>query len=121
MSTYDRMVAALKALTVPIAEYEWATRPTGDFGTVRIDFEATPLIGDCEKLERVYEGSVDLFLRGPYDATKAGSIEAILQQYCESSWRENSRQYENSTGLLHIEWVFQVVNVNEPVNDDNGN
>ena len=62
---YEDLVAALKAIDgVQFAEYEWKTRPTGNFGTVQLDFEAESDDGDDLKQDRAWEGSVDLFTRG---------------------------------------------------------
>lgn len=107
MPMYDALFVALKATGIPFAEYEWATRPTGDFGLVGIDMEAAALIGDGEKLERAYEGTVDLFLQR-IDKLKIKAVEDVLKQHCGSSWREEDRMYETATKLLHIQWVFQL-------------
>lgn len=92
---------------LPMREYEWATRPAGDFGTYQLDFDAASLNGNDAKIEQAVEGSVDAFLHRP-DKTKIRAVEAVLTKHCGPAWRKNSRQYESSTGLLHIEWVFEL-------------
>ena len=57
---YDELVRQLKAITgVAFTEYEWKTRPNGDFGTVQLDFEADDDNGNDQKIDRAWEGSVD--------------------------------------------------------------
>ena len=36
-------------------------------------------------------------------------IEETLEEVCGNSWALNSTQYENDSGLFHVEWVFQVM------------
>ena len=45
-------------------KYGWKTRPEGAYGVVQLDFEAGNLNGDGSKLDRAWEGSVDLFAAG---------------------------------------------------------
>ena len=60
-SEYEALVAALKLTNVPFAEYGWKNRPEGAYGVVSLEMEAGQLNGDGTKLDRVWEGSVDLF------------------------------------------------------------
>lgn len=106
---YDSLVAALTALQdIDFTQYEWATRPSGDFGTVQLDFEAPADVGDNGKRDRAMAGSVDLFLHS-INRTKITEVETILENILGSEWSLNSIQYETETGLLHFEWAFQVV------------
>lgn len=105
---YDDLVTALKALSgVQFAEYEWKTRPAGNFGTVQLDFEADDDIGDDCKQDRAWEGSVDLYTKGK-GTEIAAAVESILEDICGGSWELNSEQYERETGLIHREFVFQI-------------
>ena len=105
---YETLKTALLALTdISFCEWAWKTRPRGDYGTIRLDFEVDADNGDNSKVDRAWEGSVDLFLHAP-DGTKEAEVETQLEAVCGNSWTENSRQYEAETGLLHIEWTFQV-------------
>lgn len=110
-SEYEALVAALKLTDIPFAEYGWKKRPEGAYGVVQLDFEAGSLDGDGGKLDRAYEGSVDLFY--PKLTDRGDLIEAVEETLTEvlgDSWSLNSTQYENNTGLFHVEWVFQCVN-----------
>ena len=110
-SEYEALVAALKLLSIPFAEYDWHPRPEGAYGVVSLDFEASTMNGDGTKIDRTWEGSVDIFypkLTDRTDLTEAG--EEVLTEICGSSWELNSTQYETETGLFHVEWVFRVMN-----------
>ena len=105
---YDELVRQLKEIEgVQFAEYEWKTRPDGNYGTVQLDFEAEDDEGDDRKQNRAWEGSVDLYTRGEVPLIVAG-VETVLETVCESAWSLNSIQYERETGLVHREFVFQI-------------
>lgn len=105
---YDELVRQLKAITgVSFTEYEWKTRPNGNFGTVQLDFEAADDIGDDQKIDRAWEGSVDLYTHGK-EMTIVAAVETALESVCSGSWYLNSEQYERETGLIHREFVFQI-------------
>lgn len=105
---YDELVRQLKAIQgVSFTEYEWKTRPNGDFGTVQLDFEADDDNGNDQKIDRAWEGSVDLFTHGRKMMIVA-AVETALESVCSGSWYLNSEQYEQQTGLIHREFVFQI-------------
>ena len=105
---FDTLVTLLKAIKgVQFAEYEWKTRPNGNFGTVQLDFEAEDDHGDDTKQARAWEGSVDLFTHGK-EMLIVSAVESALETVCEGSWYLNSEQYEHETGLIHREFVFQL-------------
>ena len=94
---YDELVRELQAIKgVAFAEYEWKTRPNGNFGTIQLDFE-----------DRAWEGSVDLFTHGK-EMMIVAAVESALESVCGGSWYLNSEQYERETGLIHREFVFQI-------------
>ena len=120
-SEYEALVAALKLTSVPFAEYGWKTRPEGAYGVVQLDFEAGHIDGDGEKLDRAWEGSVDLFYPKLSDRTDLiDEIEETLAEVCGNSWNLNSTQFENGTGLFHVEWVFQCMDTPEEETDEGG-
>ena len=105
---FDELVRQLQAIpNVRFEEYEWKTRPAGNFGTVQLDFEAETSNGDDGKLDRAWEGSVDLYTHGK-EMMIVAAVETVLETVCEGSWYLNSEQYEQSTGLIHREFVFQL-------------
>ena len=105
---FDELVSKLKAIQgVQFTEYEWRTRPNGDHGPVQLDFEAEDDIGDDGHQNRAWEGSVDLYTHGKAMLIVA-AVESALEEVCEGSWELNSEQYEQETGLVHREFVFQI-------------
>ena len=105
---YDELVRQLQAIPgVEFEEYEWKTRPAGNFGTVQLDFEPESDNGDDGKQDRAWEGSVDLYTHGK-EMRIAAAVESALEDVCEGSWYLNSEQYEQGTGLIHREFVFQI-------------
>ena len=105
---YDELVRKLKAIEgVQFEEYEWKTRPNGNYGTVQLDFEAEDDDGDDRKQDRAWEGSVDLFTVKK-EMMIVAAVESALEEVCEGSWYLNSEQYERETGLIHREFVFQI-------------
>lgn len=116
-SEYEDLVAALKLTDIPFVEYAWKTRPEGTYGVISLEFEAGTNEGDGDKLDRVWEGSIDVFYTKLSErADIYSTVEEILREICGDSWELNSVQYENTTGLFHAEWAFQVVNT--PEEDD---
>ena len=105
---FDELVRQLQAIEgVRFAEYQWKTRPAGNFGTVQLDFEADDDTGDDQKQDRAWEGSVDLYTHGKQWMIVA-AVESVLEDICEGSWYLNSEQHERETGLIHREFVFQI-------------
>ena len=122
-STYPALVAAMKALTqepittsepaitLPVAEEEWKTRPDAQsWGIITNVTEAGSLNGDNKKDDRAFAGSIDLYSYQRSGGGWIGLIEKMLTDYCGASWSMNSRQYERETGLFHWEWYFEVMN-----------
>ena len=108
-SEYEALVAALKLTDIPFAEYAWRSRPEGTYGVVSLDFESGQLEGDGQKMDRSWEASVDVFFSRLSERDDLiSTVEEILTEICGDSWEMNSTQYENSTGLFHIEWVCTV-------------
>ena len=52
------------------------------------------------------QGSIDLYTKDAHEPLK-GKVERALNTG-EISWYLNSVQYEEETGLLHYEWVWEV-------------
>ena len=111
-SEYEALVAALKLTDIPFAEYGWKTRPEGAYGVVSLDFESGSLDGDGEKQDRSWSASVDIFYQKLTERVELQeAVEEILTEICGDSWRLNSIQHERDTGLFHVEWVCEVLDV----------
>lgn len=55
---------------------------------------------------RAVQGTVDLFTTQELDPL-ADKVETALEE-CGAAWRLNSIQYEEDTGLIHYEWVWEI-------------
>ena len=102
----DLKAALLAAETIPMAEYEWATRPAGNHGTFQIDFEI-PDSGDDFHQDAATEGSIDLYTKGNAPQIWA-EIESILNRVCEGAWEMNMQTLDSASRMLHREYVFQL-------------
>ena len=114
-SEYEALVAALKLTSTPVAEYGWKTRPEGAYYVVSLESETGRFNADGERLDRSWEGSLDLFY--PKLTDRDDLIEAteeILAETFGASWYMNSTQYETGTGLFHVEWVFEAIDEPDP-------
>lgn len=104
---YDALFTALKATGIPFVEYAWQNAPqTSSYGVISLDMQKSALWADGRRNEHTLEGSVDLFERGTPRADFA-LVDAVMQE-SGLPFRLNSIQYEEDTGLLHYEWVFEV-------------
>lgn len=52
------------------------------------------------------EGTIDLYTRDENDPLRESIPQAL--NACGCCWYKNSTQYEEDTGLIHDEWVFEV-------------
>ena len=106
---YDALAEDLKAIGIPSPENAWNTRPTGDYITYALEYEAGADYGDNRKIARAWEGSIDLYSTDKSGGGYVEDIERALEANCESCWWMNtSGSWERETGLFHFEWVFQV-------------
>ena len=106
--TYEDLKTALDNTGIPFAECEWATRPTGDYGTYQMEFEAWSDSGDDRKLNRDMEGSIHLYMKGGRKKALIRTVENALQNTVGATWERNREAYENQTRMYHIEWVWRL-------------
>ena len=102
----NELETALAATELKFAHFGWSKAPKGDYGVYAED-GANDLIAGNVHAERVIEGTVDYFTRDDSGTPKA-TIEAALDSV-PVAWKLNSIQFENDTGYIHYEWVFQVM------------
>ena len=100
------LISALNATGLAFAHFGWSRAPEGDYGVYAED-GANDLIAGNVHSENVIEGTVDFFTRDATLACKA-TIEAALNG-CGAAWYLNSIQFEDDSGYIHLEWVFQVM------------
>ena len=98
------LVTALDATKLPFAHFGWSKAPAGDYGVYAED-GANDLNADDLHAEKVTQGTVDYFTRDDSGAPQE-TIEAALDGVC--AWYLNSVQFEDDTGYIHYEWVFEI-------------
>lgn len=98
----DTILTELKKLG-SFEAYAWSRAPEDNYGVVsadgRNDFYAEDGHGEIS-----WTGTVDWFSRNPGSTVPAG-VEGALTGL-GAAWYLNSVQYENDTGFLHWEWVW---------------
>lgn len=70
------------------------------------DGQADALWADGKMQEQVITGTIDYFTKTENDANVASIQEALNS--IDLSWSFSSLQYEDETGYLHYEWIFEV-------------
>jgi len=99
---------ALAATGLPFAHYAWANdayERRVDHGVYAED-GANDLYADGIHSEKVIQGTVDYYTRDDSGAPQT-TIEAALNTG-EIAWYLNSIQFEEDTGFIHYEWIFEV-------------
>ena len=104
---YSELVYALKATGIPFAEFAWDSRPDSDYGVIAPDGEASSLQADQHKENQAPQGTVDLFTYSN-DRALMETVQTVLNTFDGCAWYLNSVQYEDSTRLIHWEWVFSL-------------
>lgn len=99
----DEILTELKKLGA-FATYAWSHAPADNYGVIAIDSQNALRAGDGTA-EKVQEGTIDWFTRAP-DSAVPESVETLLDRL-GASWYLSSVQYEDDTGLIHWEWVWQ--------------
>ena len=72
------------------------------------DGQSDGVYADNQMQIQVTEGTVDLFTKTEYDPV-AGQIQQAMNG-ADMTWYKNSTQYEDDTGYIHHEWVWEVDN-----------
>ena len=94
----DKILAAL--IPYNFRAFAWSHAPADNYGVVSMDGRNDMV----SHIETSQTGTVDWFSRNPKSdipQTVEGVFEAL-----GVSWYFNSLQYENDTGFLHWEWVW---------------
>ena len=96
---------ALSATGYKFAHFGWSKAPAGDYGVYAEDNEIA-LYANNAHAERVTEGTIDYFTRDDSGTPKT-TIEAKLDA-ANIMYRLESIQFEDETGYIHYEWVFEI-------------
>lgn len=101
----DELKAALENTGYAFAHFGWSKAPVGDYGVYAED-GANDLEANNRHVEHILQGTVDYFTRDDTGTPKS-TIEAALDAV-PCAWYLNSVQFEDDTGYIHYEWVFEV-------------
>lgn len=102
----DTLKAALARTELPFAHFGWSKAPEGDYGVYAEDGAADLAAGNGHA-EKLVEGTIDYFTRDDSLAVQPTIEAALTEAGC--AWYLESIQYENDTGYIHFEWVWQVI------------
>lgn len=102
----DELKNALEATGFPVAHFGWSAASDAPYLVYGEDGD-NDLSADDSRVERAVEGTVDLYTRDD-TGTDLVIVEAALEE-SGAAWYYASTQFELETGLLHHEWVFEVV------------
>lgn len=102
----ERLETALKETGLPFAHFGWSKAPDGDYGVFAED-GSNDLSAGNSHAETTVEGTVDYFTRDDSGAPQR-AIQDALEGVEGLAWYLNSVQFEDDTGYIHYEWVFQL-------------
>jgi hypothetical protein len=103
MRWYERIIAAHTAVTNNVSHYK---RLKSDRYFVWQEDGANDLVADNIHTAKVITGTTDLFTKKEFDPW-IDELSASFNAY-GISWYLNAVQYEDDTGFIHYEWVWQV-------------
>ena len=105
MSWQDTIIAAHTAVTDAVSHYE---RLKSDRYFVWQEEGSTDLEAEGRHAERAMRGTTDLFTKIENDPW----AEALEESFDGKgiAWYLNSVQYEEETGFIHTEWVWEMLN-----------
>ena len=113
MTWQERIIAAHKFLDVVLVYRYRALKPSSDRWFVWQEERGEDLIAEGAHAERVVRGTTDFFTKTEDDPW-AGLFEQSLTDN-GIAWYWNSTQFEETTGIIHHEWVWEIVDrPNEP-------
>ena len=104
--TLQSLKTLLLAIGLPVFHY-FAANQTGPYIVWAEDGEGDAVHADGRKVERAITGTIDYFTKTENDPV-VKQIEDVLDSDDGISWYLNSVQYEQDTGYIHFEWVWEV-------------
>ena len=101
----DTIQTALLTVGVPVSHYNAVEQPD-KYIVWAEDGQADAVHGDNRMQTLALTGTVDYFTKTEYDA----NVQKIQKALSDAKipWRLNSVQYEDETGYIHHEWVWQI-------------
>jgi hypothetical protein len=104
--TLDAIPNALLTVTDNVGHYE-AHEKSDQYIVWAEDSQADALWADGRMQEQVIQGTIDYFTKTEDDPNVVKIQDALSD--AEISFRLASIQYEDDTGFIHYEWIFEVV------------
>lgn len=114
--TLSDVKALLLTIGPPVFHYFPPEGQTGTYLVWAEDGEGDTVHADGRKVERAITGTIDYFTKTENDPV-VKQIETALDSADGLAWYLNSIQYEQDTGYIHYEWVFEIDGAEE-VDDD---
>lgn len=105
MKHLETIKNALLSVSRNVYRYTAGENPKPPFIVWAEDIENS-FMANGKHEETAQQGTVDLYTKNEADPLRE-SIPAALNA-CGCCWYKNSTQYEDETGLIHDEWVFEV-------------
>ena len=106
MTWYEKIIAAHTAVTDAVSHYE---KLKSDRYFVWQEEGSTDLLAEGTHAERAMRGTTDLFTKQENDPWIAALEESFDGKGI--AWSLNSVQYEEETGFIHYEWLWEVVSL----------
>ena len=107
LSCLEQVMNACLSVTQNVGHYE-AFDKSDRYCVWAEDGESSSLEADNYKAGQMVEGTIDYFTKNE-DDPNIGRFQ-IAFNAAKFYWRLNSVQYEDETGFIHYEWVFNVRN-----------
>lgn len=107
MTCLDELREALLEVTQAVYHFH-AHKPPRRYIVWAEDGAGDTVFANGRLQNQAITGTVDLFTDDPEDTALFNGVQGALDQVC--AWRLNSIQYEDDTGLMHYEWVWEVAN-----------
>lgn len=104
MNMLDRIPKALLSVTDNVGHYK-TLQQTDQYIVWAEDGEARAVWSDDEMSEQIITGTVDYFTRME-DDPNFEKIQNALNT-TGAFWKLNSIQFENDTGYIHYEWMWE--------------
>lgn len=101
----DTIQTALLTVGVPVSHYNAVEQPD-KYIVWAEDGQADAVHGDNRMQTQALTGTVDYFTKVEYDA----NVQKIQKALSDAKipWRLNSVQYEDETGYIHHEFVWEI-------------
>jgi len=98
---------ALLSLSMPVHHFFPHKEKADQYIVWAEDGEAGAGYADNQKTNQVIQGTLDYFTKTEFDSNLA-----LIQEKLNSmdmAWRLNTIEYEEDTGYIHYEWVWELI------------